>query len=439
MLALAFTFSCSSGNDNGGNDPGGSSSSSGGIKESSSSNSGTNGNYCYGYSNYKDCNLVGGKWIFDEQHCFSGGGILVNTDYCNKNGIVIDNTPSDQPFSSSTTQIRSSSSVTPSSSSYTLCYIDYGDNTAFMGICQSSSSVVRSSSSATSSSSSIMPSSSSVPSSSSSVMSSSSATPSSSSIIQISSSSSVASAGSSSSVNSSSSLTTSSSSITPSSSSIVGCTAANNTTTQYCSNGTMKQYGSVTDNNGNTYRTVQIGDQVWMAEDLLNYYGDKEYPWSTAMALPGCCDSDNCYGNVDNYMCAKSTKHRGLCPFGWHIPNNADLNALLNFINPSCSINKTNSSCNVNCTTNYSQSACANAGTKLKATSGWNSNNGTDDYSFSALPSYSVSNCGHWWTSDKMDQSGMQRVWYLSICGGTADYSAIGITTTVLSVRCIQD
>ena len=60
-----------------------------------------------------------------------------------------------------------------------------------------------------------------------------------------------------------------SSSENPSSSSLA-CTAANNNNTQYCSNGIMKEYGSMTDDGGKTYKTVEIGDQIWMAENL-NY------------------------------------------------------------------------------------------------------------------------------------------------------------------------
>jgi len=71
-----------------------------------SSSSGTSSNadlypYCYGYSTYKDCNLIGGKWIQDALYCLSGGGTLVTAAYCNERGINIDNTPGDLPSSNS--------------------------------------------------------------------------------------------------------------------------------------------------------------------------------------------------------------------------------------------------------------------------------------------------------------------------------------------------
>jgi len=164
---------------------------------------------------------------------------------------------------------------------------------------------------------------------------------------------------------SSSSIVPSSSSIAPSSSSSSlvpsssssACKADNNTATQYCSNGTMKQYGSVT-YGGQTYKTVVIGTQTWMAENL-NYnvsgakcYGEgakvyvdgdyitlsnaeiqancttygKLYNWMTAMAsLPDSCAIKNCSSLV-------SAKHKGICPSGWHIPNGDEWSALNDYI-----------------------------------------------------------------------------------------------------------
>jgi len=81
--------------------------------------------------------------------------------------------------------------------------------------------------------------------------------------------------------------------------------------------------------------TVKIGDQVWQKCNLnvnpgtgksvcydnkpenCDKYG-RLYDWETAMALPsGSCWSERCASQV-------SAKHRGLCPSGWHIPNDAD-------------------------------------------------------------------------------------------------------------------
>jgi len=192
-----------------------------------------------------------------------------------------------------------------------------------------------------------------------------------------------------------------------SSSSLVasGCKASDNTETHYCSNGTMKEYGFVTYGT-QTYKTVEIGTQTWMAENL-NYavegskcYDDDEnycdmlgrlYDWSMAMALPSSCNTSTCSSLIN-------AKHRGICPEGWHIPSDADWNVLMKFINPSCSDN----------------SDCAYAGTMLKSVSGWINAEpiGKDYYGFSALPGggyfyYSNADFGevgyssYWWSANE--------------------------------------
>jgi uncharacterized protein (TIGR02145 family) len=127
---------------------------------------------------------------------------------------------------------------------------------------------------------------------------------------------------------------------------------------------------------GDDYKTVVIGTQTWMAENLNSNvegskcYGNDEancnkygrlYNWAAAMALPSSCNSTSCASQI-------KAKHQGICPNGWHIPSNADWTKLSNYI-------ETQKSC-TDC-----------AGKYLKATSGWNSNgNGTDIYGFSAVP-----------------------------------------------------
>jgi len=182
---------------------------------------------------------------------------------------------------------------------------------------------------------------------------------------------------------SSSSEEPSSSSATPSSSSVSGGLPTPTKTT------------FVDSRDGQTYNKVTIGTQTWMAENL-NYeaggscyigqeasycetYG-RLYDWNTAM-------------NNSVSSTAVPSGIRGVCPEGWHLPSEAEWGVLMQFVNPSCPVSGT----------------CANAGTKLKAKNGWNSDgNGTDEYGFSALPggyrdSYpifsGVGNVGRWWST----------------------------------------
>jgi uncharacterized protein (TIGR02145 family) len=99
-------------------------------------------------------------------------------------------------------------------------------------------------------------------------------------------------------------------------------------------------YGSMTDQEGNLYRTIIIGSQEWMAENLntgiyangdpittgLNYanWGNTtEGAWSGG---PTECP----YGRLYNwYACVDS---RDLCPTGWHIPNDNEWLVLRNYL-----------------------------------------------------------------------------------------------------------
>ncbi|MDR2583781.1 MAG: hypothetical protein LBC75_09905 [Fibromonadaceae bacterium] len=120
---------------------------------------------------------------------------------------------------------------------------------------------------------------------------------------------------------------------------------------------------------GKEYKYVKIGDQVWMAEDLA-YNASGKYDWATAMNLPSIC-------NIN--FCLVSAKHQGICPEGWHIPNNDEWSTLMDFVGGS-----------------------STAGKYLKATSGWDNNgwdlNGEDKYGFAALPS-DGDDYAFWWSA----------------------------------------
>jgi len=196
---------------------------------------------------------------------------------------------------------------------------------------------------------------------------------------------------------------------------------------------------------GKKYVYVSIGEQVWMAENL-NYnasgskcYNNSEtncttygrlYDWATAMALDVSCNTTTC---------PVSENYKGICPDGWHLPSNAEWGALMQFVNPSCSLT--------------GDENCANAGTKLKAASIWSSvSKGTDAYYFAALPGgelayggvYSgrftgIERYGYWWSSSESEY-GPEHVATLRM-GGEDDYvmRANSYKSGVYSVRCLQN
>ena len=133
---------------------------------------------------------------------------------------------------------------------------------------------------------------------------------------------------------------------------------------------------------GQTYRTVIIGSQTWMAQNL-NYetadsycYDDNPancakygrlYTWAAAMDSAGIWSS-NGKGCGNGSTCSPTGTVRGVCPSGWHLPSTDEFKTLFTAVGDS-----------------------STAGKMLKSTSGWTdfegkSGNGVDAYSFSALP-----------------------------------------------------
>ena len=191
--------------------------------------------------------------------------------------------------------------------------------------------------------------------------------------------------------------------------------------------------GSMKDSrDGHTYKTVTIGSQTWMAENL-NYetansycYNDNAsnctkygrlYSWAAAV---GRSESDCGYG----YACPlPSGNIQGVCPSGWHLPTRTEWNTLFNAVG------------------GYTV-----AGTKLKSTSGWyNSGNGTEAFSFSALPAgyrddlgYSYEGFSAYFWSSTEYGSYYAYIMYLGYYNDDA-YLDGSFKNYGFSVRCLQD
>jgi uncharacterized protein (TIGR02145 family) len=176
-------------------------------------------------------------------------------------------------------------------------------------------------------------------------------------------------------------------------------------------------YGSPLSYEGKTYRTVVIGTQTWMAENLnYNASGSRCYGDNTGGDSQNRCGT---YGRLYNWTTALT-----VCPSGWHLPTDAEWTELTNYIGSS-------------------------AGTKLKATSGWNSYSsvptGTDSYGFAALPGGSCNSGGsfvgagshgNWWSASEYNASS---AYYRYMYYGNEDVGTDSIDTTGLfSVRCLQ-
>lgn len=197
-----------------------------------------------------------------------------------------------------------------------------------------------------------------------------------------------------------------------------------------------KNYDSFTDTrDGTAYKTVEIGNQIWMAENLkylpsvvgsrtgsetTAYYYVYGYD-GTTVADAKATTNYTTYGVLYNWTAACNS-----CPAGWHLPIDAEWTQLTDFIGN-------------------------NIGTKLKATSGWTSDNGTDDYGFNALPGgwryfdgslRSIGGNGFWWSSTegppwegKLNKAWARNMYYDSSHVGSGDY----YKQSGLSVRCVRD
>jgi uncharacterized protein (TIGR02145 family) len=124
----------------------------------------------------------------------------------------------------------------------------------------------------------------------------------------------------------------------------------------------QKNCGVVTDEDGNTYGTVQIGGQCWMAENInvgtMLATGSTEPNTSDAVIEKWCynndpalCEADGGLYNWNEAMRGSTVPGaQGICMDGWHIPTDGEINELektvvgvINSSNPQypCSLSET--------------------------------------------------------------------------------------------------
>jgi uncharacterized protein (TIGR02145 family) len=95
---------------------------------------------------------------------------------------------------------------------------------------------------------------------------------------------------------------------------------------------------TVKDVDGNTYKTVKIGDQIWMRENLKTTKlsnGDSIPYYSQSSSLGYCwhnhdIEYKDIFGAIYNYYTVNDP--RGLCPTGWHVPSLGEWGTLINYL-----------------------------------------------------------------------------------------------------------
>lgn len=150
------------------------------------------------------------------------------------------------------------------------------------------------------------------------------------------------------------------------------------------------QYDSIVDErDGKIYKTVKIGNQEWMAENL-NYSNNiiseystcykndstkckvagRLYNWLAAIDSVTLNDAGTDFVCGNGKKCDLSTKKQGICPKGWHLPSQEEWTVLINEVG--------------------GVTGKLSAGSALKSKEGWYSCNvntcGSNRFGFSALP-----------------------------------------------------
>jgi uncharacterized protein (TIGR02145 family) len=175
-------------------------------------------------------------------------------------------------------------------------------------------------------------------------------------------------------------------------------------------------FGTVTDIDGNTYQTVLIGNQEWMAENLRTgtYANGDTIPnvtdnssWSQLISGAWCNyqndpDYDTPFGKLYNWFTVVDP--RNVCPSDWHVPTDTEWQEL------ELVLGMLPSDVNIPGYRGESQ----NVGGKLKATTLWDEPNtgATNESAFSSLPGSfrsnsggfspsALGNFGDWWSASE--------------------------------------
>ncbi len=183
------------------------------------------------------------------------------------------------------------------------------------------------------------------------------------------------------------------------------------------------------------YKTVTIGTQVWMAENLnvttfrngdpINEVTDN-IEWRLSIFDPAWCYYNNDAANSAKYGLLYNivavNDRRGLAPEGWHIPTEAEWKTLLNYLGTE-------------------------ATNQLKSTSGWrDGKNGNNGSYFNALPGgyrdekgefQSMGENGYWWSGANSASEKEALGYFIRYYMLVMDYDTF--STDGLSVRCIKD
>ena len=199
---------------------------------------------------------------------------------------------------------------------------------------------------------------------------------------------------------------------------------------------------------GKIYKTVTIGEQRWMAENLnypdsLTYRGScykdscakygRYYNWATAMDSAGVFSTNSLGCGNGVYYCPSVYPVRGICPSGWHLPDTEEWETL------------------------YSAMGSSPYAMQAKGFEEWP--NAQDAFGFSAVPAgcprkgygsiEDIGSCAEFWTAVSATPISYGTTAYYAYSwwlhkdnAGLRDASSFNSSafrSNIMSVRCLQD
>lgn len=213
--------------------------------------------------------------------------------------------------------------------------------------------------------------------------------------------------------------------------------AQNNTPYEECSvkNAEVFKYETFTDSrDGETYRSVQIGNQIWMVDNLRfkakgSFAPDNDeanvktfgrlYTWTTALNIPAEFAEQAPAKDIAMYNRIRGKSYQGIAPEGWHIPSRKEWEQLLSNLETKSD------------------------GSELRSACFWQKP-GKDTLGFFALPAgYRFDNgtfChfgrrARFWSKDEYGKANAFR---LSITDNSVDIEGV-YRSDAISIRCVKN
>jgi len=202
----------------------------------------------------------------------------------------------------------------------------------------------------------------------------------------------------------------------------------------------LNEGGTVKDFEGNVYKTVKIGDQIWMAENLKSTIYSDGKPIEGVRAYNNDTSYIKVYGCLYDWKTAMHEsaveRNQGVCPIGWHVPSDKEWMKMIDFMG-----------------------GIEVAGGKMKETGidHWAEPNekATNEFGFTAIPAgrnpkhiladIRINTSATWWSSNKADTL---TAWSFTILNKSLDMFNLPSgyisryadkQSDAYSIRCIKD